>query len=472
MAELDEAMRGGVVSKIHQPDERQVLIKIFRRGREERLLISTHPKFSRAHLTASRFENPPTPKRFCAFLRSRITNAHVEGVSQTPGERIIRVALKKTEGEAFTLIAELTGKSANIILVDENETVLDALKHFPVEGSMRGVEPGIKLEPLPPFKGEVKEKPVELGEGETWNQAAERVCSTPAEDEKILSRRSTLRRAIKSAEKRLKKKLRNLEADGKEAEKNIEGARLGELLVANYKDIRKGMTKIEVEDYYKSPLEKVAVPLDERLGPQENIDRIFKKAKKAKTTLKLLKVRLPVTRKELEYIDELAYELEAAENEEDIETLREELIEAGYLKEKAKPRTGRGKGAGAAKGVRAEPVRRFTSKGGFEILCGKSGRGNDMLVKKLGKPGDLWFHAKGVAGAHVLLKFKGKEPLPKSAIEEAATVAASYSKAAKAAKVEVLYSDVKNVRKPRGAKPGMVTVSEYKTVVVRPVEDK
>src|SRR3989304_2979808 len=120
-----------------------------------------------------------------------------------------------------------------------------------------------------------------------------------------------------------------------------------------------------------------------------------------------------------------------------------------------------------AKKSTAEPLRRFTSSEGFEIFCGKSGSGNDLLVREYLKKDDLWFHAKDSPGAHVVLKSGGKR-LTEKAIQEAAAVAAVFGKSKDAEKAEGIYGEAGEVKKPRGAKPGLVTVARYKTVLIKP----
>jgi predicted ribosome quality control (RQC) complex YloA/Tae2 family protein len=254
--ELDEHLRSGIIKKVFQPGARDVYLMVFVRGRQELFLISTNPKFSRIHLAKTRPESPPTPKRFCAFLRSRITNARIEEITHVEGERIVRIGLKKSP-ESFTLLAELTGKSSNIILLDEEGTVLDALRYFPVEGSVRVVVPGICLEPLPPIKGaagEREEPAVPKEEGLSWNEAAENYYAALIQKEERDRERNRLRRSIKEAEKRLTRKLENLFNDKKKSEGNLRKSRLGELLVANFGKLKRGLTEIEVEDYYQTPL--------------------------------------------------------------------------------------------------------------------------------------------------------------------------------------------------------------------------
>lgn len=461
--ELNAGLKGGVISRIHQPEARTIVLKVFSRGRTSSLLISAHPSLPRLHLAAGEFRNPPAPPRLCAFLRSRITGARVEGVTQREGERIVEIGLKKgraPDEEGFTLVVELTGKSSNIILCDSNGVVLDSLKRFPPETSVRAVEPGLPLIPLPPLKGEEgKEPAVSRLEGESWNEAAERHYSALAAGETEDALRRRLRRVAAQAEKKAGRKLDNLLGDESRAGEDVAFYRLGELLASNLGKARKGSTEVETDDYTKVPPEKVTIRLDPKLSPKENMERYFKRARKAKVALSLLKERIPKVREELEYIASLLYEIDDAETLADLKAVEEELMDGGYIKEvREKERA-----------AKAEPVRRFTSSEGFEVLCGKSGAGNDMIVKGYAAKEDIWFHASKVPGSHVLIKVAGRRgELTKKTIEEAASFAAYHSKARAAGKVEVVYTEAKHVRKPPGAKPGMVTISEFKSVVVRP----
>jgi predicted ribosome quality control (RQC) complex YloA/Tae2 family protein len=464
IAELNDLLRGGVISKIHQPSERVIILKIFCRGRDERLLISAEPKFPRMHLLGEDHTvvNPPAPLRFCAFLRSRLTNALVDGFIQTMGERIASIVLKKKSDstiDTMTLVCELTGKSANIILVDEKRVVLDAIRYFPPE-SARVVMPGVAFAPLP--KGELKEAegPVEKGEG-SWNEAAFRYYSTRVDVDERAALRASLRRAINEARKKAERKLTNLQGDKTRAEKELDFGRLGEMLVSDMKSIKRGAKEARVLDYTKVPPETVLVPLDEKLGPKENVEKYFKRARKAKVALGLLKGRIPEVEEDITYIDSLVYELDAAHTMEDLIEIETELVAEGYLRRPPPVKE--------AEKVRVEPIRRFTSSTGFEMLCGKSGLGNDLIVRKYAKEGDVWFHASGVPGSHVLIKSAGRlKELTDATIKEAAQIAAWYSKSQGAAKAEVVYTDAKNVKKPKGAKPGSVTITGYKTIIVAP----
>ncbi|MBI5343835.1 MAG: NFACT family protein [Deltaproteobacteria bacterium] len=465
--ELNKELAGGVVSKIHQSNDRNVIFKIFVRGSQKRLIISAHPGSPRLHLTGEDLPNPPAPLRFCAYLRSRITNARIEGLSHVEGQRIANIALKKRGNgheASFTLRAELTGKSGNIILLDEEGTVLDALRYFEPAASIRAVMPGVMLAPLPTPPPDMKEEFLTKPDEVSWNQAAESYYAPMRKSEAFIMERGRIRRAINEAEKKIKRKIENLRGDRIRAEGEIGLYRAGELLAANIGRLKRGMKEAEADDYTVHPPRKIRIALDERLGPKENAERYFKRAKKAKAALALLKDRIPEVEAELEFINALGYELTEAKTEEDIITLEEELLDAGYMKGQA-PK-------GPSEGIKAESVRRFKSSDGFEILCGKSANGNDLIVKKYARDTDVWLHACKVPGSHVLIKTAGRaKDLTIKTIEEAAAIAALHSKARGETKAEVLYTEARNVKKPKGAKPGMVTVKEFKTVVVRPGQE-
>lgn len=466
-AELDEELRGGVVSKVHQSGK-TLILRIFIRGRELRLLVSAHHAFPRMHLTERAYPNPPAPLRFCAFLRSRITNARVESVRQEDLERIAVIELAKKNDDwvdRMRLVAELTGKSSNIVLVDRDGVVLDAMRFF-AEDSLRPVQPGLKLEPLPPAtkkEGAREGERITRPPGESWNGAADRYYSILADREESESQRSALRKVILESEKKLKRKLANLEGDRKKATEGLGAYKTGELLSTVYHKMKKGMTEVEALDYTKDPPEAVIVSLDEKLTPQENVAKLFKRARKSKTALELLEGRIPEVAAEIEFIDSLKYELEAAEDASALADIREELASGGYLKEAAKA------AKAAVRHAPEESIRHFTSTEGFEILCGKSGVGNDLLVTRYASGEDVWFHVKGAPGSHALIKAAGKKrAMTDRTIAEAASIAAYYSKSKGSSKVEVIYTEARNVKKPKGAKPGMVTVKEYRSVVVRP----
>ncbi len=465
---------------MHQPTARTIIIKVFARGTDSRLLVSTDPGSPRAHLTAERPENPVAPPRFCAYLRSRITNARVDSVEQVPNERILRLGLRKrTDGgyEEMTLVCELTGKSSNIILVDTDGVVCDSLKRFPAASSVRAVEPGVVLEPLPPAPGGAAAAlPFDRVEGESWNEAADRFYTVLDEESTFEAETARVGRAIKKAIKRTRRKLVNLERDNAGAEDGFAGYKLGELLMANLHEIKRGSTEARLVDYTVVPPTEVTVPIDPALAPRENAERYFKKAKKSRRALEMLKTRVPETEREIARLEGFLHELDGARDEADVRAVAARLTDGGYRLEEKRGQAPGGRGAGERHrpgqgGGGSVKARRFMSSEGFELLCGRSGADNDLIVTRLAAPGDIWFHAEGVPGSHVIIRVAGRErELGRATIEEAAALAAYHSKARGGMKVDVIYSHARNVRKPRGAKPGLVTVREHKSIRVKPAE--
>ncbi len=470
ICELSKLLTGALVKKVDQPGERTIIIRLFTGRDEKRLMISASPSFSRMHLTVERPENPPAPPRFAALLRSRLKNGVITGISVNDGEVVATITFKARE-TTYKLVVELTGKSANIILTDAEDIIIGSLKEYP-EGSARVVTQGVRLTPLPPLPPDrtAKEAFAEKtpNTDDTWNESADAFYKSIDRDKGEIESRSRLGRILKKARKKAEKKLRNLSNDKDKAHVAIEGARMGELLLTDFRSLKRGAKEAVVMDYTKDPPEEVKVPLDPALSPNENIDRIFKRAKKSKTTLKVLAERMPEVEAELEYLDTLSYELEVAEDEEGFLLVEEALSKAGYIRAAQKDTKKKRKQQGAMK--RAEPVSRLKTSvetGSIEMLVGKSGAGNDLLVKRYARPGDLWFHAQGAPGAHVLLRTDGmKDEAPIGAIEEAAREAAKRSRLGTSSKAEVIYTEAKNVKKPRGARPGMVSVDSYRSILV------
>ncbi len=470
--EAKTLLLGAVISKITQPDARRVILKLFSRGRDFSLLISVRPDMPRMHLTGKKYKNPPSPLRFCALLRSRLTNARVEAIRVIEGEAISEISLRSKTGDAaecHKLVIELTGKSSNIILTDGAGIVVDALKLFDAEDSVRRVTPGELLAPLPPASSgrPSRELLTEKG-GKTWNEAADEAFNSIEEASDLKLEKRRLERSVRARAKKLRKKIENLHGDMERASAATRRSHLAENLVANFSNLKRGMKEVTVTDYYKDPPEEVTVPLDPKLSPQENIDTLFKRVKKGKKTLKFTKQRLPSIEKEVAETEEWLAKTGKVETLDELTILRDALERAGYIPKDKRAQQGRGTKA-APQPKPGEPVKTIAGPEGFTILYGKSSAGNDLLVKKYGRKRDLWFHARDSPGAHVLLKVEGtgKEP-SRATIEEAARIAAKLSREKQAGKVEVICAEMRFVRKPKGSKPGQVTVERFKSILIDP----
>ncbi|MDH4226897.1 MAG: NFACT family protein [Deltaproteobacteria bacterium] len=457
--ELWPQLDGSLVSSVHQPDDKTVLLRLMTRRGQRTLLVSTHPLFSRLNLFTEKRENPATPPRFCALLRSRIEGLRITEIRQKPDERIAKIALGDN---AFTLVMELTGKSSNIILLDNKGVIVDALRIFAPETSVRAVMPGITLAALPKQEILKESAPkIEPADNETWNEAVEKYFSAAEEKERFLTLKKKLLGAISGAAKHAKRKLENRLNDKTAANKDLLSSKTGDIISANLHKLKKGMHEALLADIYSDTNNEVLVKLDPTLSASENAAKYYKRAKKAATALKLLERSIPEVEAEILKLENLTKECAAINTEKDALTLEKKLIAAGYMKKEETP--------GVRKKEASLPIRQEKTSDGFTLLIGKSSKGNDLLIKEYASDEDLWFHAKGIAGAHVVLKSKGRaKPPSEKAIHEAAVTAASSSKASASTKLEVICASVRHVKKPKGAKPGMVTVTEYKTLIVKP----
>ena len=233
----------------------------------------------------------------------------------------------------------------------------------------------------------------------------------------------------------------------------------GELITANLYRMERGMSRLTAQNYYDPDCAEVDIPLDVRLSPQENAAKYFKKYTKAKTAEKYLTEQLEKGRAELTYLESVQQELALAESEQDFNDIRSELADGGYLR-----RGGNGKKAAFQ---RPSKPREFRSSAGLRILVGRNNRQNDRLTAKDAEKWDLWLHTQKIHGSHVILCTGGVEPDEQSLLE-AASLAAYFSQAQDSTKVPVDYTPVKFVKKPAGAKPGMVVYTTCNTLLADP----
>ena len=234
----------------------------------------------------------------------------------------------------------------------------------------------------------------------------------------------------------------------------------GELITANLYRMERGQSRLTAQNYYDENCADVDIPLDVRLSPQENAARYFKQYAKAKTAEKYLTAQLQRGREELQYLESVLQELAQAESEQDFNDIRTELTDGGYLRGRGKKQPGF---------QRASKPREFRSSAGLRILVGRNNRQNDRLTTKDADKRDLWLHTQKIHGSHVILCTGGAEPDEQSLLE-AASLAAYFSQAQGSAKVPVDYTPVKFVKKPAGARPGMVVYTTYQTLLADPDE--
>jgi len=252
-------------------------------------------------------------------------------------------------------------------------------------------------------------------------------------------------------------------------EKQAEGEKAGkyklwgELLTANLYNLKQGK-EARVNNFYSEELEEIQIPLEPNLTPNENAQKYFKKYSKAKLGAEKSLEQSKVTMDEINYLETIKNSLERSENPDDLLEIRWELEEAGYAK--AKPLKTKKK---AKEQAQSEPL--TFSVEDFKIFIGKNNKQNDYVTFKLGKNEDIWLHVKDIPGSHVIIKNPEKKEISKIILDTAANLAAYYSKGRYSALVPVDYTQRKNVKKPGGAKPGMVIYESQKTIFITPDEE-
>lgn len=237
----------------------------------------------------------------------------------------------------------------------------------------------------------------------------------------------------------------------------------GDLLMANLYNMEQGQKNIEVQNYYEENAPMIKITLDPQLTPSQNAQKYYKKYNKAKTAEVEAAKQIENAKNDLEYLESTLAAVETADSEADLNAIRAELIAEGYLNRKVNQKR--------QKQAASKPMH-FVSSDGFDIYVGKSNTQNDYLTLKFANSSDLWFHTKNIHGSHAIIKLGLDKDVPKSTIMEAAQIAAYYSKGRDSSQVPVDFTQIKNVKKPNGAKPGMVIYDNYNTIYVTPKELK
>lgn len=293
------------------------------------------------------------------------------------------------------------------------------------------------------------------------NSAVKSFFSGKLEREKRKREVYKLSSVVHQTLEKLKKREKKIEEDFKQAERFEEYKRFGELLMMNKETIKKGATSVKLIDVFDPAHPMMEILLDSKFSAIRNARVYFKKYKKAKDALSIIKKRKSETEDRIAHLEEISTQLLMPVEKIDLGEQGQNLIRLGLLRQ-TKSQTKRTK-------KREFSPRRFLTKSGWEILVGRNNRENDYLTFKFAHPDDLWFHAQDIPGSHVLLRRKDKKSEPSlSEIKEAARVSAYFSKARREKKAEVIYTQAKHVRKPKVGKPGLALVGKEKSILVEP----
>ncbi|KXI13765.1 Rqc2 family fibronectin-binding protein [Peptostreptococcus anaerobius] len=278
--------------------------------------------------------------------------------------------------------------------------------------------------------------------------------------DRINQRASAMKKSLQIKLDRVNNKIKKQNQELLESEKADDYRVKGELLTSYIYMVQKGMEEVELDNFYDNN-SKIRVSLNKNLTPSENAQKYFKKYNKMKNASEEISKQIKINLEESEYLENSLLAIENCDNDKDLKEIREELIREGYIKSYRMPK----------KDIKPNTqYLKYMSSGGNLIMVGKNNKQNDYLTLRLADNEDLWFHTKNIPGSHVVLKCAGKKVLDEE-ILEAATLAAYYSKAKMSANVPVDYTIKKHVKKPSGAKPGMVIYETNKTAYVTPSDE-
>ncbi len=556
VAELNGTIRDGYISRIIQPERDSLLITVKTRSTSYLLHLSANASLPFAMLTEEKKTAPMTAPNFCMLLRKHLQGGQILSIEQPSLERVLRFTVRHHNemGDEVTntLVIELMGKHSNIILTNEEGTILDSIKRIPSSvSSVREVLPGRqyfipntegKKDPLTTGKEDVKkilksskecadravltsftgispvvasetvfeagaeprtpaseldddtldriatsfeeiidrvrtgnfdcliyykdQKPVEYSSVPLtiWQSSSATSVSFASVSEMLTSyfgqkekyvrmhqKSQDLRQMISTLVSRTKKKQVIQQKQKKDTEGKDKYKLWGELITSYAYQIPQGDDHCECLNYYTG--ENVTIPLDPNKTPVENAQHYFAKYSKLKRTEEALAPLIIETDSLLDALLVLQINLEHAESEEELEDARKELETLGVARTRTDDKKEK------IRKTHSEPYE-YRSSSGLRILVGKNNIQNEELSFKTASSSDWWFHAKNMPGSHVVVLSDGREPDDR-AFEEAASLAAYYSSGSNAPKVDVYYTQQKNLRKVPGAAPGFVTFQTY-----------
>lgn len=311
------------------------------------------------------------------------------------------------------------------------------------------------------FPAEQYEEAGECTAYPTFSALMDRFYEQRENQERIRQKGQDLIRSVTNARDRTARKIANQQRELEATQDRERLRQFGDIITSNLHAMERGMATLRAMDFYNPDGGEVEIKLDPLLTPQQNAAKYYKEYNKAKTAEEMLTIQLEKGRRELDYLNSVLENITLAEGERDLQEIRQELADTGYLRRQIK---------GRDKGRRLSPKpMEFRSTAGLRISVGKNNMQNDLLTCKQAFKSDIWFHTQKIHGSHVILWTGGAQPDLQS-LNEAACLAAWFSQGRESGKVPVDYTQVKYVKKPAGARPGMVVYTTYETAWVTPDE--
>jgi predicted ribosome quality control (RQC) complex YloA/Tae2 family protein len=461
-AELQFVLVGRGLGKIFQLGKYSLAFD-FRPHFGSYLFLSVEPTAPRIYLIERRLreleKQSEMPSNFLLFVRKRLSNSLLVNLTKIPDDRILRFEffVENETVEKYSLILQLTGRAANLFLLDGNGLILDSLRESVSQKTGDCYQVPVRESS---FQNPVEE-PFPHGQFPSLSAALDahfQQLEAEQQFQKIATQAETkIKQEISRREKLLAKLRHDLEAHGN-AEQH---KKIGDLILANIGTAKRLGNKVELIDYFDENLGKIEIETNENQSLTEAAESYFKRYTKARNAKQSISHRLEDLEKEI-----AVWKLKKTEIEGAIAN-RDEAFLAEFVGRKPENKKQTAKKSEPEK---ISGTRQYISSDGYEILVGRGSKDNDYLTLRVAKSLDWWFHAADYAGSHVVVRNKTKGDLPPKTLIEAAQLAAKFSKAGQDSKVAVHYTQRKFVSKPKNAAPGLVRLSSFKTILVEPGE--
>ncbi len=465
------------VQRIVQPDFRTVVFELYRPGERFSLLISLEQGATRLHRLSKRPQKPKKAQRFEQFLRSRIEGGRIVSAYQIEGERIVKMTVERA-GERTILWARLWGGAANILVTDENGTILDAVYRRPKRGEVSGerYDPEQDVGHIPHESGtdtgshrEDRQEPSaeeaqrrrrlerfsvrEHPDDRSFNEFLEETYGRREYERHREQLATTAKKRIDSELSRARRTVANLERKQEQAEDHERYRMYGDLIMSNLHRIRPGDKWVEVENYFEDN-QPARIELNPELAPHENAEQYYEHHKKAKQTLHNISEQLENQRRRVRQLEQRIEEIENTDNLEELEEV------AHAVKPGKKEETGR-----------RFPGLEFESHG-FRILVGRTASENDALLRRYVRGNDYWLHTRDTPGGYVFIRSKPGKSVPLEVLLDGGNLAVWFSKARNAGEADLFYTQVKYLRRAKHGKTGLVIPTQEKNLAVRIEEER
>jgi predicted ribosome quality control (RQC) complex YloA/Tae2 family protein len=432
------------------------------------LFIAVEPAAPRIYLIKRRVRDLEKQSRtltqFGQAVKKELAQTRLVSIKKDAADRIVRFAFAGEDDlgsdKTRTLVVQLTGRSANLLLLNEHDQIIQTLRSSKISGQRIGdtYQSSNAWQPNQPKEQTDLLKLIRGREFEAPSAAADHYFTSLLAERENAARAATARGELNRKVSQQQKLLKQLERDLGGHTNPEQHKRIGDLLLANLSTAKRNGDRVRLVDYFAEDAPAIEVEVDRNLSLQEEAARRFARYSRSKRAITQIQSRIELGQKQLRKLQ--------AEQES-----LEETIADGTALTSGKTSVPPTSAGGTKKPPPKVPgTRRYLSSDGFEILVGRTSNDNDQLTFKIARPNDLWLHASDYGGSHVVIRRQTRKEVPHQTIIEAAQLAAYFSQAKKDPKVDVHFTERKFVTKPKGAKPGLVRLQRFKNITVTPKE--